>query len=259
MKKNCVIIGCGWLGQPLGTEIVQLGYTVFGGSRNSEKINYLSQKGIIGFKIDFDHQDVSLDLSSEQIQHTSLLIFSIPPSGFSNYGESLLVISKLFPQTTHIIFTSSTGVYKEVNQIVDENSELDENHSVVKAEHLLQSNYKNRLTILRLAGLIGGNRHPVNYFLNKTAIPNGLAPVNLIQLKDVIQAFILHINSKKVNGIYNVCNPEHPTRMKYYEEIALNKFGVQLDIISEGNGKIVDGSKIENETSFKYKNSIYDI
>ena len=259
MKKNCVIIGCGWLGQPLGVEITKLGFTVFGGTRNAEKINPLSQKGINGFVIDFNEKEISLDLSSEQIQTTSVVVFSIPPTGFSNYGESILTIAKLFPQEAHLLFTSSTGVYKEANEIVDENSALDENHSVAKAEILLLNNFKERLTILRLAGLIGENRHPVKYFLNKQEIPNGLAPVNLIQLTDVIQAFLTIIQEKKVNQIYNICSPQHPTRMNYYGEIAKQKFGVALSFLAEGNGKIIDGSKIVKESDFQYNTSIFEV
>ena len=259
MKKNCVIIGCGWLGQPLGVEIAKLGYNVFGGTRNAEKINELSQLGINGFKIDFNEQEISLDLSSEQIQTTSLVVFSVPPTGFSNYGEALLTIAKLFPHEAHLLFTSSTGVYKEANEIVDESSALDENHAVTKAETLLLNNFKERLTILRLAGLIGENRHPVKYFLNKQDIPNGLAPVNLIQLTDVIQAFLTIIQEKKVNQIYTICSPQHPSRMDYYSEIAKQKFGVELSFLSEGNGKIIDGSKIVKESGFQYNTSIFEV
>ena len=259
MKKNCVIIGCGWLGQPLANEIAKLGFNVYGGTRSFEKINLLSQIGINGFKIDFNEQEISLDLSIEQIQTTSIVIFSIPPTGFFNYGESILTIAKLFPQEAHLLLTSSTGVYKEVNEIVDENSALDENHSVTQAETLLQNNCKERLTILRLAGLIGENRHPVKYFLNKQDIPNGLAPVNLIQLTDVIQAFLTVIQEKKINQIYNICSPQHPTRMHYYGEIAKQKFGAQLSFLVEGNGKIIDGSKIVKESGFQYNTSIFEV
>ena len=144
-----------------------------------------------------------------------------------------------------------------MNEIVDENSALDKNHTVTKAETLLLKNFKERLTILRLAGLIGENRHPVKYFLNKKDIPNGLGPVNLIQLTDVIQAFLTVIQEKKVNQIYNVCSPQHPTRMDYYGEIAQQNFGVQLSFLAEGNGKIIDGSKIVKESGFQYNTSIF--
>jgi nucleoside-diphosphate-sugar epimerase len=259
MTKNCVIIGCGWLGQPLGFEIAKLGFTVFGGTRNVEKINTLVQKGINGFVIDFNEQEISLDLSSEQIQNTSVVIFSIPPTGFSDYGETLLTIAQFFPPETHFIFASSTGVYKAVNEIVDENSDLDKNHAVTKAENVLLKNFKERLTILRLAGLIGENRHPVKYFLNKKDIPNGLVPVNLIQLTDVIQAFLTVIQEKKVNQIYNVCSHQHPTRKDYYGEIAQQKFGVELSFQVEGEGKIIDGSKIVKESGFQYNTSIFEV
>jgi len=259
MKKNCVIIGCGWLGQPLGNKIAKLGFTVYGGTRNTEKFPALAQYGIKGFLIDFNEQEISLNISTKQIQNTSVVIFSIPPTGFSDYGKSLLEIAKLFPNDTHLLFSSSTGVYKEVNEIVNENSALDENHAVTKAETLLLNNFKVRLTILRLAGLIGENRHPVKYFLNKQDIPNGLAPVNLIQLTDVIPVFLSVIQEKKVNQIYNICSPQHPSRMDYYGVIAQQKFGIQLSFLAEGNGKIIDGSKIVKESGFQYNTSIFEV
>jgi nucleoside-diphosphate-sugar epimerase len=99
----------------------------------------------------------------------------------------------------------------------------------------------------------------VKYFLTKSDIPNGLAPVNLIQLKDVIQAFLMVIESKRMNTIFNVCAPQHPTRMDYYGEIAKLKFGVQLSFLAEGKGKTVDGSKIVKETGFQYNTSIFEL
>jgi nucleoside-diphosphate-sugar epimerase len=99
----------------------------------------------------------------------------------------------------------------------------------------------------------------VKYFLNKQEIPNGLAPVNLIQLPDVIQAFLTVIQEKKVNQIYNICSPQHPSRMDYYGEIAQKKFGVELSFLSEGNGKIIDGSKIVKESGFQYNTSIFEV
>jgi nucleoside-diphosphate-sugar epimerase len=95
--------------------------------------------------------------------------------------------------------------------------------------------------------------------LNKQDIPNGLAPVNLIQLTDVIPVFLSVIQEKKVNQIYNICSPQHPSRMDYYGVIAQQKFGIQLSFLAEGNGKTIDGSKIVKESGFQYNTSIFDI
>jgi nucleoside-diphosphate-sugar epimerase len=259
MKKNCVIIGCGWLGQPLGHAISTNGFTVYGGTRNLEKISDLAQHGINGFSIQFEEKGVSLHLDSAVIANTAVLIFSIPPTGFRDYAKCLVEIASLFPTETHLVFASSTGVYLETSETINENATCDENHAVRIAEVALLENFKERLTILRLAGLIGVNRHPVKYFLTKSDIPNGLAPVNLIQLKDVIQAFLIVIESKLMNTFFNVCAPQHPTRMDYYGEIAKLKFGVQLYFLAEGKGKIVDGSKIVKETGFQYNTSIFEL
>ena len=224
-----------------------------------EKISDLTQNGINGFSIQFKEEGVSLELDSAIIANTAILIFSIPPTGFRDYAKSLVEIASLFPKETQLVFASSTGVYLEISETINENAMCDENHTVRKAEVTLLEKFKERLTILRLAGLIGENRHPVKYFLNKKEIPNGLAPVNLIQLKDVIQAFLMVIESKLMNSIFNVCAPQHPTRMDYYGEIAKLKFGVQLSFLEEGKGKIVDGSKIVKETGFQYNTSIFEL
>jgi nucleoside-diphosphate-sugar epimerase len=170
-----------------------------------------------------------------------------------------VLFRSLFPKQTQIIFTSSTGVYKESLEVVDEDSPCDENHQVRKAEISLITDFHDRLIIMRLAGLIGEKRHPINYFLNKSAIPNGLSPVNLIQLNDVINAFLAIIHSGKKAMIFNVCAPQNPSKMEYYGEIAQQKFGIQLSFIAEGKGKIIDGSKIVKETSFAYNTSIFDV
>jgi len=259
MKKISFIIGCGWLGQPLAKRLIQKDFHVYGSTRFNEKIISLNEQGIIGFKINFENESVLLDIPSEVIQHAHSLIFTIPPTGFVDYGNSLLTIVKLFSEETNVIFASSTGVYKEINGTVNEESECNIDHPVFKAEKLLQAHLGNRLTILRLAGLIGENRHPVRYFLNKPNIPNGLAPVNLIPLEDVLNAFIQAVTYTLKERVYTICSPEHPTRMEYYSQIAAQKFGVELSFLPEGNGKIVDGAKFVKDSDFQYTTSIFDL
>jgi hypothetical protein len=47
--------------------------------------------------------------------------------------------------------------------------------------------------------------------------------------------------------------------MDYYGEIAQQKFGVELAFLAEGNGKIIDGSKIVKESGFQYNTSIFEV
>jgi hypothetical protein len=47
--------------------------------------------------------------------------------------------------------------------------------------------------------------------------------------------------------------------MDYYGEIAKQKFGAQLSFLVEGNGKIIDGSKIVKESGFQYNTSIFEV
>ncbi|MEL7162571.1 MAG: NAD-dependent epimerase/dehydratase family protein, partial [Bacteroidota bacterium] len=122
-----------------------------------------------------------------------------------------------------IVFTSSTGVYGEQEGELTELSPRQPNtHSaraVVAAENWLQE-HEERVSILRLAGLIGPERHPGNFYGGKQRpIPNGDAPVNLVHRDDVISAIRLDL-AQPAPGLYNVCAVAHPPKGEYYTAAA---------------------------------------
>jgi nucleoside-diphosphate-sugar epimerase len=115
-------------------------------------------------------------------------------------------------------------------------------------ETSIRSLTKSPYQILRLAGHIGPNRHPLRYFLrHRRPISNGQAPVNLIHQSDMIAAIVVLLQDVQQDSVYNLCWPEHPMG----EE--------QLNFLEGNHGKKIDGSKITNETRFIYHYSIHEI
>ncbi len=257
-NRNVAIIGMGWLGKPLAVSLMKNGYTIFAGTRNLDKAKEFNQLGLIGFQISFDTDYVKIHLTKEKLDQIDFLIICVPPSGFSNYAESLGSIVSYFDSETKIIFTSSTGVYEEVNKEVAEDSNKITEHPVFLAEQKLKELKGDQLTIVRLAGLIGENRHPVKYFIQKNLIPNSNAPINLVCQKDVIRSIELILEKQLFGKTYNIVNPSHPSKEEYYLSAAKELYNSKPNIESGSGGKLVLGTKFEEEIGFAYNFPIDD-
>lgn len=257
-KKNVAIIGVGWLGLPLALSLKKQGYTVYTGTRNPETIQKFNSLGLLGFEVIIDSHLAKIKLVDSQIDSVTYLIICLPPSRFENYSEIICDIPTKFNDKTKIVFTSSTGVYKEIDEQVNEDSAVIEDHPVFQAEQKLKEKIGDRLTILRLAGLIGDDRHPVKYFIKNNLIPNSNAPVNLVCQKDVIRAIELILEKQLFGKTYNIVNPNHSSKKDYYLAAAKELFG-EIPQIEKGNGgKLVLGTKFERETGFQFESSLED-
>jgi nucleoside-diphosphate-sugar epimerase len=257
-KNNVAIIGVGWLGFPLALCFKNQGYTVFVGTRNPERIEKFNSFGLVGFEIIYHSHSVRIKLNDSQIDSIRNLIICLPPSRFENYSVILGELVSKFNGKTNIIFTSSTGVYRETNKQVTEDSPIIPDHPVFQAEQKLLEIASKRLTILRLAGLIGDERHPVKYFIKNNLIPNSSAPVNLVCQFDVIRAIVLILERKLFGEIFNIVNPSHPSKKKYYLSAARELFGEIPNVELGNGGKLVLGTKFELISGFSYEHDLED-
>lgn len=251
-NKNVLILGCGWLGKLVGTDLIQHGYHVFGTYRNDA-----SKTQLLQLQID----PIYLDLSS--ISHFSInstgnidvVLIMFPPRSSSNYDTILMELVRKFDDKTTFLFTSSIGVYPKSHGIFNENSQLiQEDESIlVGAEINLRRLLKNRLTTLRLGGLIGPDRHPIFNLQGKVLEEDGFTPINLIHACDVSEAIKVLVEAKSCGKIYNLVYPDHQLKNNYYSSIAKKlslpppMFGSTPSIHRE-----VAGNCIESETLFKY-------
>jgi nucleoside-diphosphate-sugar epimerase len=253
--KNYLIIGYGWLGKALATELKSEELKIFASTSDVQKLNEIQANGFFGIPVAKTNQVLSWRQLPET--HFDKVIITLPP--FEGVLESLdnLLNSLSF---SDLVFTSSTGVYLESDTLMNESAPVNESHLVFQMETCIRSLTNTSYQILRLAGHIGPNRHPLRYFLrHRRPISNGQAPVNLIHQSDIVSAIKVLVQDVQQDSVYNLCWPEHPTKVKYYGDLALEMGEEPLNFLEGNHGKKIDGSKITNETRFNYLHSIHEI
>ena len=257
MKEKITIIGGGWIGIPLAEALQKEGFEIVISSRKVEKQVYFKSRNWSPIGLEFTETSVSINLLDNKSLETDVLIIGLPPTGFVNYPAIISSLLASFPSKTQVIFLSSTSVYLDTIGLLNEASPRKINHPLVQAEeHVLK---QKKYCVLRLGGLIGPGRHPINQLIKKEMpISDGETPVNLIHQADVIRAVSMLINQKITGETFNLCSPEHPTRKVYYNKAANHFYDKELSFIADGNGKIIDGSAIENWGGFCYNFSIYN-
>ena len=108
------IIGCGWLGIPLGKTLKQKGYTVFGTRRSETGVRLLSENGINAYQLEVLPNKITGDLSF--FDELNTLILSIPPERKKNapfYDQKIKTLLNQVDNSSisRILFLSSTSVY----------------------------------------------------------------------------------------------------------------------------------------------------
>ncbi|MEY4571902.1 MAG: nucleotide sugar dehydrogenase [Bacteroidota bacterium] len=252
MTKSIVIWGMGWLGIPLAKKLREEDHQVIGITRNEDKKEQLFINGIQAIIL------IDLEGEIEKIKSCQIFILLVPPRRDSLFLENLDFILHNLPKSACFIYTSSIGIYQNINGVVDENSLLDETSDVFFSENFIQARRENSI-FLRLGGLIGPNRHPVHFLAKKMLNKSANQVVNLVQQTDVIEV-ITRIIQNPIPGIYNLCSNEHPTRHQYYNEAA-QAFGfkeLEFENSNFESGKIIDSKKVIQACGLNKFTSLYD-
>ena len=252
-KKIYGVVGCGWLGLPMAKKWIQEQKIVHGTTTSTDKIKNLETEGIIAHVLDSEKGNETTKWLSE----LDYILLNIPPSSLKEeYGNYMLKIVKQLNPEAKIIFISSTSVYANNNQEVTEESELEGTRRnsayLIKAEQMLLDFAKDRLTIIRMAGLVGKDRNPAKYMQGRT-ISGGNEPVNLIHLEDCM-GMIDYIIDRSIWGeIFNGSAPKHPTKKEYYTHAAqgLNIEPPTFELEKE-NSKTINSNKIIKEYGYVY-------
>ena len=251
------IIGCGWLGLPLGVELVKEGHSPIGTTTQSSKVQYLKEAGIKPFIFKLGEQ------LPEEFLKMDLIIFTIPPRSNNYIAELGKLKEQLIKSSPWLIYISSTSVYPDNNNTVTEDDAeiIKSSHSgisLLEAEQVFQEP-EFETTILRFGGLYSSDRHPGRFLAGKQDLAGATNPVNLIHIDDCLGIIKLLV-SKKIKGeIFNACSPIHPEREEYYT-LAANKLGLEKPSFGtkKANFKKVNPSKLINKLnySFKYPNPL---
>jgi nucleoside-diphosphate-sugar epimerase len=259
---SIAIIGLGWLGKPLAMYLKGLGYHVKGSTTSPEKLPGLQSKGIETALLKFNPHPEGTGF--RRLFETDVLFVNIPPrsrtmpEGF--YVEQVKFVKEIAVQAkvNKIIFVSSTSVYPDWNQKVDESFPLTIENTgspgIFRAEQILQTERSYDLTIIRFGGLLGVDRIPGRYFSGKSNVA-GDSPVNYIHQDDAVRLSAWIIENNLWNETFNGVTPMHPLRRDVYEKNSQELgFAPPVSYAPEGEAawKEISGDKIIS-TGFEFQ------
>lgn len=248
MKKEISILGCGWLGMPLATKLINDEFVIKGSTTSLSKIERLKLEGIIPYIVNLKNieNNISDFLSSE------ILVISIPSKNIDDFKNLIQQIE--VSRVKKILFISSTSVYANSKELVTE-------ETIVKViplsiiEKLFRENASFKSTIIRFGGLFGYNRKPGNFISESNEIENPEGYVNLIHRDDCIQIIEQIIKKNIWNETFNACTDSHPTRREFYLK-ETKKVGQKAPTFNENSlneYKIVSNTKLKTMLNFRFK------
>ena len=225
LNKRIGILGCGWLGTPLATLLLEKGYEVRGTTTRDNKRPELEELGIHSYQIYLSETGVQGPLGSF-LKGLDNLVVDIPP-GLRNQRDADFVsrirhLDQALQEAgiPRLLYVSSTSVFGSGQGTVTEDTipepESNSGRQLLEAERLLLSNTSRQTVVLRLGGLLGPDRHPVFHLSGREIPTGGTIAVNLIRLGDALGALQYLISDPGASGVYHGVYPEYPSRREYY-------------------------------------------
>ncbi|WP_207531684.1 SDR family oxidoreductase [Desertivirga arenae] len=257
------LLGCGWLGLPLGAFLVEKGYKIKGSVTDPMKFESLRRAGIDPFRVALT-PELEADHPS-MFFNCDVLIVNFPPRRREDieeyHPEQIRNLIKAIREhgIRKVLFVSSTSVYPDINREVFEADELEpvkgSGRALKIAEDLLQQQKDFETTVLRFAGLVGPERLPGRFLAGKKDVPNGTSPVNLIHREDCIEIIYQIIKQEAWGELFNACSDIHPTRADFYSLAALT-IGLappQFAVNPQTSFKIINSNKLKQRLGYVFK------
>jgi len=241
-NHKCLIVGCGYVGLPLGEELVRQGHTVFGVCRRARAEKELKAAGIVPL-----HADITQPETLAKLPRDFDWVVNCAASGGGGaeeyrkiYLESNrnLVAWLADAPVNKFIYTSSTSVYGQNDgALVTENSPVepaaDTAKVLVETEKFLlaaapglrgRSPHQNfPAVILRVAGIYGpGRGHWLQQFLRGEARieGDGARWLNMIHRDDLIGVIIAALRAAQPGEIFNAADSTPVTQLNFFEWLA---------------------------------------
>ena len=228
-----LIVGCGYVGLPLGAALGKLGHVVFGLRRSATE--ELKAAGITPLTADITRAE-----SLAGLPRDFDWAVNCAASGGGGVGE----YQQLYLQGTRnlvewlaasplkkFVYTSSTGVYGQNDgELVTEASpaepESETAKVLVETEKVLLAAAREKgfpAVILRVAGIYGPERGYLlkQYLRNEARIEGrGERILNMIHRDDLIGIIIAALQSGRAGEIYNGVDDEPVTQLNFFEWLA---------------------------------------
>ena len=256
------ILGCGWLGLPLAKSLSEKGFKINGSSTSESKIAILQNFGIVPYLISITEEKIHGNITGF-LAGSKILIIDIPPKIRGENGDFISKVKSFIPiieaaGIKKVLFVSSTSVYGDRGETITEqtipNPQTESGKQIFEAEKLLAENQKFETTIIRFAGLVGEDRHPVFHLSGKSNLENPLAPVNLIHQKDCIGLIEAIIDKDIWGEVVNGVTPYHPSMKDYYTQKAID-LGLPIpEFQNDGaKGKIISSHKAQSILEYSFR------
>ena len=265
------ILGCGWLGRPLGRRLADYDATVRGSTTTPEKVEPLRVDGIDPYLLTLDP-----DLSGEDTASffcSPILALNVPPPRGADdvqdqHRRQIDAVRAAAAEgnVEWILFASSTGVYPNVERTVTEADQppgkpdalpgprRSTGRAVLAAEARLMDDSAFATTIVRFGGLYGDDRHPGRFLAGRTNVGRPEAPVNLIHRDDCVDLLLTLLEQDVRDDVFNACADAHPPRRAVYTRAA-EMLGLEpptFDDTDPATGKVVDNQKVKERCGYQF-------
>ena len=233
----------------MAAQLVAQGHQVRASTRSITRFPEIETIGALPYEFDID--EMSGDIQT--FLNSKLLIVNITSKNIEGFTRLVAEIEN--SPIEYVIFVSSTSVYRNTNDIVNED-DGDENidSPLFKIENLFRGDASFKTTVVRFAGLIGYSRHPGRFF-GEREIPQPEAPVNLIHRDDCL-AIITAIMEQNLWGqVLNGCTDSHPSKRDFYSYArrAMGREPPLCSEMSEASFKIIGNEKVKRLLSYQFQ------
>jgi nucleoside-diphosphate-sugar epimerase len=238
---RALIIGCGYVGVPLGAELVRLGHEVFGLRRSPAAESEFQAVGIQPLT-----GDVTRPGSLGNLPRDFDWVVNCVAAGGNaeNYREVYLqgtrnLLDWLAPNPPKkFVYTSSTSVYaqndgSQVKESSPTEPLAETSQILVQTEKvLLEASHSSRglsphqkfpAVILRVAGIYGPDRgHWFKQFMKEAAHIEGGGSrcLNMIHRDDLVGCIIAALKNGRVGEIYNAVDDEPVSQLHFFQWLA---------------------------------------
>jgi len=218
-----LIIGCGYVGLPLGVQLLRQGHAVFGLRRSAEGAAILQRAGLQPLLADITRPGdlAGLPLPYDWIVNTISSGGGGAPAYQRVYFEGTRNLLQWLAASPHrqYVHIGSTSVYGQTDASAVEETSPAEPASptgriLLAAEKLLLDSFREKqfpAVLLRLAAIYGpGRARPLlQYLKGEAKIPGqGERFLNMIHLEDVVGAILAALQHGRPGEIYNLADDE---------------------------------------------------
>lgn len=261
------ILGCGWLGRPLGRDLAADGYDVKGSTTTPEKVGTLEADGITPYLLNLD-PDLQGDVGD--FFEADALFLNVPPprEHDADFHRQQMRAVREANEAPWVILASSTGVYGNVDRRLRESDQPPGRPEALDGprrstgevlldieEAWMQASVDT--TIVRFGGLYGPDRHPGRFLAGRTGISRPEAPVNLIHLDDcigIVRAILDRPDTAR-GEIYNAVATATPSRRRTYTRAAevLDLDPPAFDEDDTRGGKAISNQKVRTDLDYTFR------